>query len=198
MIAYKNQDSNHYIHQGIIPYNHALAPLLIRNELFSHIPKDTQHIYVIGIGSNQINGDSLGPFVGTLLQHKFPNHLTVLGNLQYPLDATNLASEYAQLSLPPKSFVIAIDSVLGSKNIVQSILIKEGSMRPGEALGQQLPSIGDCSIMGVVLENNPHDQSHLFHTNLHLIYTMTTNIAKGISLAVRQFFNYPCTYPIDG
>lgn len=195
MISHRQESSN-FIHQGVIPYNHNIAPLLIRNALFHQIPKTTEHIYVVGIGSNQINSDSLGPFVGTLLQHKFPDHLSVLGNLQYPLDATNLMSEYAKISLPPNSFVIAIDSVLGSKNIVQSIVIKNGPLRPGEGLGKQFPLIGDCSIMGIVLEKDVVDHSNLFHTNLHLIYTMTTNIAKGISLAVRQFFQYSSNYPI--
>lgn len=195
MLVQKHKNSN-IIHQGIIPYDHKIAPFLIRNVLFQHIPKATQHIYVVGIGSNQINGDSLGPFVGTLLQHKFPRHLTVLGNLQSPLDSSNLVSEFTKICLPQNSFVIAIDSVLGSKNIVQSIVIKDGPILPGEGLGKHLPAIGDCSIMGVVLEKDFQDQSTLFHTNLHLIYTMTTNIAKGISLAVRQFFQYPPNYPI--
>lgn len=190
------QRSSNVIHQGIIPYNHKIAPFLIRNALFQQIPKTTQHIYVIGIGSNSINGDSLGPFVGTLLQHKFPSHLTVLGNLQFPLDASNLVSEYTKICFPQNSFVIAIDSVLGSKNMMQSIVVKEGPILPGEGLGKKLPSIGDCSIMGVVLEKDCQDPSTLFHTNLHLIYTMTTNIAKGVSLAVRQFFQYPSNYPI--
>lgn len=180
----------------IIPYNDKLAPLLIRNTLYSIIPKGIEHIYVVGIGSNQISGDSIGPFVGTLLQDKFPDHLTTLGNLQFPLDASNLEQELAQISFPNNSFIIAIDSVLGSKKIVHSIVIREGSMRPGEGLGNHLPAVGDCSIMGVVLENDQTLQSSLFHTNLHLIYTMTMNIAKGICLAVRQYFHYPSHYPI--
>lgn len=190
------QESSNVIQHGIIPYDHKMAPFFIRNALFQSIPRTTQHIYVIGIGSNSINGDSLGPFVGTLLQHKFPRHLTVLGNLQFPLDASNLVTEYNKICLPQDSFVIAVDSVLGSKNIVQSIVIKEGPVLPGKGLGKQLPSIGDCSIMGVVLEKDSQDHTILFHTNLHLIYTMTINIVRGISLAVRQFFHYPSNYPI--
>lgn len=181
---------------GIFPYNDKLAPLYIRNSLFTLIPKGTEHIYVIGIGSNQISGDSLGPFVGTLLNEKFPDHLTVLGNLQFPLDALTLEKEYGSISLPNNSFIIAIDSVLGSRKIVNSIVIRKGALRPGEGLGKMLPAIGDCSIMGVIQENDSSLHSSLFHTNLHLIYTMTTTIAKGISLAVRQYFQYPSNYPI--
>ncbi|KKI90603.1 sporulation protein [Bacillus sp. SA1-12] len=182
--------------EGIIPYNHKLAPLFIRNTLYSLIPEGTEHIYVIGIGSNLINGDSLGPFVGTLLHDLYPKHLSILGNLQSPLDATNLVPKVSQFNLPENSFVIAIDSVLGSEGIVNSIVIRDGSMQPGKGLGHNLPSIGDCSIMGVVLENNPGLETSLFYTSLHLIYKMATNIAKGISLAIRQFFHYPSNHPL--
>jgi putative sporulation protein YyaC len=180
----------------IVPFNHKLAPLFIRDTLHSLIPEGTQHIYVMGIGSNVINGDSLGPFVGTLLHNLYPNHLTILGNLQSPLDAQTLVPKLSRITLPENSFVIAIDSVLGSEGIADSIVVRDGSLLPGSGLGKKLPSIGDCSIMGVVLENNPALECSLLSTNLHLIYTMATNIAKGISLAVRQYYHYPSQQPI--
>ncbi|RBW68330.1 spore protease YyaC [Bacillus taeanensis] len=183
--------------EEIIPYNHKLAPLFIRNTLHALIPEGTEHIYVVGIGSNLINGDSLGPFVGTLLRDLYPDHLTVRGNLQSPLDATTLVPEISRMILPKNSFVIAIDSVLGTAKTLNSIVVREGALLPGAGLNQHLPPIGDCSIMGVVLENNPAiEKGELFYTNLHLIYTMAANIAKGISLAVRQYFNYPSNQPI--
>lgn len=182
--------------EKIIPFNHRLAPLFIRDTLYSLIPEGTQHIYVVGIGSNMINGDSLGPFVGTLLYDLFPKHLTVMGNLQFPLDAQSLVPEFSRITLPNNSFVVAIDSVLGTERFVNSIVVREGSILPGAGLGNKLPPIGDCSVMGVVLENDPAVECSLLYTNLHLIYTMASNIAKGISLAVRQYFKYPSDHPI--
>ncbi|MBM7572957.1 spore protease YyaC [Aquibacillus albus] len=177
--------------QKIIPYNHKLAPLFIRNTLFSLIPEGTQHIFVVGIGSNLINGDSLGPFVGTLLRDLYPEHLTVLGNLEFPLDATTLVPTYSNLHFPDNSFVIAIDSVFGKQEYIESIVVSEGALHPGAAFEHNLPSIGDCSMMGVILEDNLTEKSSIVYTNLHLIYTMATNIATGISLAIRQYFSYP-------
>jgi putative sporulation protein YyaC len=196
MYNQKDMDTRISMLEGIIPYSHKLAPLFIRNTLYNLIPEGTEHIYVVGIGSNLINGDSLGPFVGTLLQDMYPNHLTVLGNLKSPLDATTIVPRFSDIALPNNSFVVAIDSVLGSEGIVNTIVVREGSLRPGIGLGHNLPSIGDCSVMGVVLENDPAVESSLFYTNLHLIYTMATNIAKGISLAIRQYFKYPSNQPI--
>lgn len=175
----------------VIPYNDRLAPLYIREALYSLIPDGTEHIYVIGIGSSRINGDSLGPFVGSLLKNNFPDRLTVHGNLQAPLEATTLVPELAQLPFRKNSFVLAIDSVLGSKEFVSSIVVKNGPIVPGVGVGNILPPIGNCSITGVVLENDPALKDSLLCTDLHLIYTMATSIAKGISLTVRQYFNYP-------
>ncbi|CAM4198031.1 DUF1256 domain-containing protein [Geobacillus stearothermophilus] len=65
-----------------ILYSDPLAPLLIRNELFSLLPAHISRLTVVCIGSNRINGDSLGSFVGTLLENAYPDHLTVIGNLE--------------------------------------------------------------------------------------------------------------------
>ncbi|MEH7072728.1 spore protease YyaC [Neobacillus drentensis] len=189
-------DVKYTLSERMIPYNHRLAPLLIRDSLFSLLPEGTEHIFVMGIGSNVISGDSLGPFVGTLLHDLYPHNLTVFGNLQFPLDAQTLEAQISRITLPQNSFVIAIDSVLGSEKIVNSIIIRDRSLMPGSGLGKSLPPIGNCSIMGVVLENDPLQKSSLFTTNLYLIYTMASNIAKGISLAVRQYYKYPAHHPI--
>jgi putative sporulation protein YyaC len=180
----------------IIPYNHRIAPLLIRQALYSLIPQGTQHIYVVGIGSNCINGDSLGPFVGTLLKDTFPDHLTVLGSLHSPLDATTLVTELSAFTFRKNSFVLAVDSVLGSEEIVHSIVVKDGPIVPGAGLGNILPPIGDGSITGVVLKNAPAITQSLLCTDLHLIYTMASSIAKGIALTIRQYFKYPSECPI--
>ncbi|MFP7298003.1 spore protease YyaC [Neobacillus niacini] len=180
----------------VIPYNHKLAPLFIRQALYDLIPEGTQHIYVIGIGSNRINGDSLGPFAGTLLKNSYPDHLTVLGNLQSPLDATTLVPEISNCQFRKNSFVLAIDSVFGSESMVNSIVVNNGPILPGIGLGNSIPPIGDSSITGVVLENDPALKESLLCTDLNVIYTMATSIAKGISLTIRQYFKYPSDQPI--
>jgi hypothetical protein len=124
MYKQKDMDTRISMLEGIIPYSHKLAPLFIRNTLYNLIPEGTEHIYVVGIGSNLINGDSLGPFVGTLLQDMYPNHLTVLGNLKSPLDATTIVPRFSGIALPNNSFVVAIDSVLGSEGIVNTIVVR--------------------------------------------------------------------------
>lgn len=179
-----------------IPYHHRLAPLYIRNSLFSWIPTETERIVVVGVGSNLISGDSLGPFVGTLLHGMYPGHLTTLGNLESPLDAVNLEYYLSSITFPDKSFIIAVDSGVGNEQIQQNIVIRKGPLHPGTGIGNHLPPVGDCHIMGIVLGSSPILQSAIPYTNIHMIYRMATNIAKGISLTIRQTFDYPCDTPL--
>jgi putative sporulation protein YyaC len=151
---------------------------------------------VVGIGSSRINGDSLGPFVGTLLNNCFTERLTVLGNLKSPLDATTLVPALTPITFRRNSFVLVVDSVFGSEEMVNSIVVNGGPMVPGIGLGNILPPIGDCSIKGVILENDPALKNSLLCTDLHLVYTMAAAIAKGISLTVRQYFKYPSDHSI--
>lgn len=180
----------------VIPYNDRLAPLHIRQSLYSLIPDGTEHIYVIGIGSSRINGDSVGPFVGTMLRNCFPERLTVLGNLQAPLDAETLIPALTPFIFRKNSFVLAVDSVFGTEEMVNSIVVKSGPIIPGSGIGNILPPIGDSSIQGVILENNPALKNSLLCTDLHLVYTMALAIAKGISLTVRQYFKYPSDHSL--
>ncbi|GGJ80245.1 putative sporulation protein YyaC [Anoxybacillus voinovskiensis] len=178
-----------------ISYDNPLAPLLIRNHLFSFLPTTTEQIVLLCIGSNRINGDSLGPFVGTLLTGLYPNHLTVIGTLKEPLDATNLGATIHQLTISPSTCVVAIDSVVGMQPYVHSIAIRSGPLKAGSALNKRFPAVGDVSIMGVMLEEKK-ELHELPYTNLHVVYQMARAIATGISLTVRQRFSYHTTSPV--
>lgn len=93
-------------------------------------------------------------------------------------------------------FVIAVDSVVGTVDLINTIVVREGSLLPGVGLGNSLPPIGDCSIMGVTVDKDRPIETSLTYSNLHIIYKMATNIAKGISLAVRLYFKYPSSHPV--
>jgi len=178
-----------------ISYSDPLAPLLIRNELFSLLPAHIDHLTVVCIGSNRINGDSLGPFVGTLLDNAYRDHVTVIGTLERPVDATNIERVHQQLLKNPNSYVLAVDSIVGPRPFVHTIAIRPGALAPGTALGKSLPRIGDVSIMGVMMEETA-DMSTLPYTNLHIVYQMAKVIALGLSLTVRQRYGYEPSAPL--
>ncbi|MCM3584304.1 spore protease YyaC [Mesobacillus maritimus] len=181
-----------------ISYKKPYAPMLIRNHLFTIIPKETKYIYVMAIGSNSIIGDSIGPFVGTLLTGQYPKHLTVIGTLASPLDATTLETRIEEVHFPNNSFVIAVDSAIGPPSYVQSIVITKQPLQPGKALHHELPTVGHCGILAVMLENQKNIASKLIYSDLNVAYSMARTIALGISLAVRQFYQYPAEQPILG
>lgn len=178
-----------------ISYSDPLAPLLIRNELFSLLPAHISRLTVVCIGSNRINGDSLGPFVGTLLENAYPDHLTVIGTLERPVDATNIERVHQQLLKNPNSYVLAVDSIVGPQPFVHTIAIRPGALSPGTALGKSLPPVGDISVMGVMMEDTA-DVSALPYTNLHIVYQMAKVIAIGLSLTVRQRYGYESSTPL--
>ncbi|MFX3659069.1 MAG: spore protease YyaC [Ectobacillus sp.] len=184
------------VYMQLIPYNDPLAPLFIRNSLFSFLPNEIQKLTVLCIGSNRINGDSLGPFVGTLLQDAFPQHVTVIGSLQNPVDAPHLEKAVAQLDERSGNFLVSVDSIIGSKEHVHTIAIRQGALRPGSGLGKNLPAVGDASIMGVVLEESDNPFHALSYTNLNIVYQMARSIATGIALAARQHFGYEAHLPL--
>ncbi|GLH63454.1 spore protease YyaC [Parageobacillus sp. G301] len=176
-------------------YDNPLAPLLIRNYLFSSIPEYVDHLVVLCIGSNRINGDSLGPFVGTLLSGLYPKHMTIIGNLKRPVDATNIKEIVKQFPASPSTYTLAIDSVVGISDYIHTIVVRNGALTPGSALDKNLPSVGDISIMGVMMEDCENIAT-LSYTNLHIVYQMAKAIALGISLTVRQRFGYESTSSI--
>jgi putative sporulation protein YyaC len=175
----------------LIPNHHHLGPLMLRNALLSLIPEGTKRFVALCIGSNRISGDSLGPFVGTLLDQVYPEHLTVMGSLCSPLDAQSIANILPGTTFPKDAFVIAIDSVLGKRENLHSIVVRQGPLVLGRGLGNKLPSIGDCSVMGVVVEQGKMAEYELVYADLHLVYSMAVKVAWAIALTVRQYFHYP-------
>ncbi|MCP8967482.1 spore protease YyaC [Ectobacillus ponti] len=179
-----------------IPYDHALAPLLIRNRLFACMPEHLQSLTVLCIGSNRVNGDSLGPFVGTLLQGLYPERLTVVGSLREPVDALNLKETLQRLAVPADGLLLAVDSIAGTEQYLHQIMVRPGALQPGSGIGTVLPAAGDVSLMGVVMEESENVMRSLSYTSLHVIYEMARAIAGGISLAVRQRFGYEAQAPL--
>ncbi|GAA3325608.1 hypothetical protein GCM10020331_058190 [Ectobacillus funiculus] len=82
-----------------------------------------------------------------------------------------------------------MDSIVGKADYVHHIVVRQGNLRPGSALGKQFPAVGDASIMGVVLEEGDVISNTLPYTNLHVVYEMARAIATGIALTARQYFN---------
>lgn len=133
------------------------------------------------IGTDRSTGDALGPLVGQKLERLGMAANKVIGTLEDPLHAMNLADRLARvLSAPTKPLVVAVDAALGPLASVGSIAIREGGLRPGQGVGKDLPEIGEVSITGTVnVRALGMDAQVLQSTRLFLVQQMADQI--GVS-----------------
>lgn len=132
------------------------------------------------IGSDRVTGDSLGPFVGTLLLKNQPA-LPVLGTLTDPVHALNLRDTLCFLSEKfPGHPVVAIDASLGSRMHQEFLTIGSGSLEPGAGVDKILGSAGDLFITGIVAPTGPLPQLNLQTVRLSLVMRFAECIAKAV------------------
>ena len=111
-------------------------------------PIDRELVWVC-VGTDRSTGDSLGPFVGTMLTEAgVPN---VYGTLDHPVHALNLAKTLERIEeAHPDACIVGIDACLGKAKSVGSMELRDGALEPGAGIGKVLPSVGDYNIIGVV------------------------------------------------
>ena len=132
------------------------------------------------IGSDRVTGDSLGPFVGTLLLKSQPA-LPVLGTLTDPVHALNLRDTLCFLSEKFSGHpVVAIDASLGSRMHQEFLTIGSGSLEPGAGVDKILGSAGDLFITGIVAPTGPLPQLNLQTVRLSLVMRFAECIAKAV------------------
>lgn len=133
------------------------------------------------IGTDRSTGDALGPLVGQKLEKLGMDTRRVLGTLENPLHAMNMAERLAPvLNAPNRPLIVAIDAALGPLTSVGSIAVREGGIRPGQGVGKDLPEIGDISVTGTVnVRALGLDAQVLQSTRLFLVQQMAEQI--GVS-----------------
>lgn len=149
-----------------------------------YIPFDHENIIFCCIGTDRSTGDALGPLTGSFLSsfHSFP--FEVIGTLENPLHAINLASTIGEIQQKPTTpFVVAIDACLGNEKNVGEIIVHEGPLFPGKAVKKELPPIGDISVKGIVNVGGFMEMLVLQNTRLNVTYSMSNKIARALLLA---------------
>lgn len=134
------------------------------------------------IGTDRSTGDSLGPWVGSMLVEQGFNR--VIGTLEFPCDANslpNLVPKLAQMGT-----IVAIDACLGRSENVGAYLVKNGPLIPAQSVGKGLAAIGSYSIAGVVNALSPKPYWTLQSTSLFHVMGMAREISDSIG---RQWHN---------
>ena len=129
--------------------------------------KSGKEIDILCIGTPKIFGDAIGPMVGTILKRQ-----KVKANVIGSLDAPVISSTYDNCikQIRPGSFVVVVDAGISSKG--KSLCVYDGPTRPGLAIRNDIPPIGDVSITcytGKDIDELLECDLHYVHTTAHLI-----------------------------
>lgn len=161
------------------------ATHLISNRLAELLPHQEEPIVIVCVGTDRSTGDALGPLVGTALQKHGSPYYELLGTLEEPVHAMNLAETIQSLnSRYTRPFVIGIDACLGQVSSIGSIQISPGPLHPGAGVNKTLPPIGDMHITGIVNVGGFMEYFVLQNTRLSLVMQMADLIASSLHEAV--------------
>lgn len=141
-------------------------------------PVDRELVWVC-VGTDRSTGDSLGPFVGTMLTEAgVPN---VYGTLDHPVHALNLTKMLERIEeAHPNACIVGIDACLEETKSVGSMELRDGALEPGASVGKVLPSVGDYHIIGVVNVGGFMEHAVLQNTRLSLVIQMAKSITDFI------------------
>ncbi|GLO66215.1 spore protease YyaC [Oceanobacillus kimchii] len=131
------------------------------------------------IGTDRSTGDCFAPLVGTKLKELGYNN--VIGTLNHPVHAMNLDDRIAEI--PKNTDVIALDAALGNLELIGSINLRRGKLKPGAALGKHLTSVGDYSLTGVVNISGYEEHVILQNTRLAEVMKLVDETVEAIQQA---------------
>jgi putative sporulation protein YyaC len=160
----------------------------LSNLFLRHIPFDSNNLVFFCIGTDRSTGDSLGPLTGSRLTELKTFPYPVIGTLEKPLHALNLQQKIDEtISSNPTAYIVAIDACLGKASSIGQLLIQNGPIEPGKAVGKDLPSVGDLSIKGIVNIAGFMEHAILQSTRLHLPFEMSRTLARALQLAHSRY-----------
>lgn len=171
-----------------IHYDETGAVWKLSTFFLEHIPFHQDALAFFCIGTDRSTGDALGPLTGSHLSESLLFPFSVIGTLENPLHALNLQEKLEErLENNPSTYIVAIDACLGKSDSIGQLLIHNGPLYPGKAVGKDLPPVGDLSIKGVVNISGFMEQAVLQSTRLHLPFEMSRIISRSLQLAYGRF-----------
>lgn len=155
--------------------------------------KEINTIHIVGIGSDKVLMDCIGPFTNTLLKEKLRNNkenditLNFIGELGNTCNKLNYNDcreiYYEQYLNKDTDITIAIDACLTVNNKeFGTINVDDYPITPAKGVGETLKSIGDIGIRAMVVSNSYElfSLKMLTKEGLSPIYNLCNFIAEGI------------------
>lgn len=144
---------------------------------------------VVCFGTKNVSGDSLAPEVGSLLKKKYPLSVFVYGDLERPIDAMHAIEAIEHIKkVHPDSLIVAVDACVGRKEDIGKIRIKQGGVRPAEAISKRIGSFGDVGILGIVAEANDDPLSALMTVSPLKVSKIANKIALLLKHAILEMY----------
>lgn len=143
-------------------------------------------ILILCIGTDRATGDAFGPLVGSMLEESGTPGCTLLGTLEEPVHATNLAATLSRIRRnQPHPFILAVDACLGRPTSVGTIQVGCGPIQPGAGVQKGLEPVGDAFVLGVVNTAGFWGDALLQQTRLSLVMRLARSTATGIRLGLQ-------------
>lgn len=152
------------------------------------LPFEDPRLTFICIGTDRSTGDALGPLTGSFLSlyKSFP--FRIVGSLEQPVHALNLADTLENLKQDDATApTVAIDACLGNLRAIGDILLENGPLWPGKAVHKSLPPVGTYSIKAVVNHVHAEGVETLQTTRLHITHDLARVIANSLFLAWHRY-----------
>ena len=138
-----------------------------------------EDVVLVNVGTDLIVGDCLGPLIGSNVTDKIRN-IKVYGTLDNLIHARNINYHIDTISkLQEHSYIIAIDSCIGNHEDIGAVILSNRPVKPGAAFRDDLPSVGDCSVKGVV-SSNKEFSSFVSSVRLSLVFNIAFKIEQEI------------------
>lgn len=164
-----------------------ISDTLIKSILSLHRP--FSKLVFFCVGTPLVTGDTLGPYIGTVLKKLCLPSAVIYGTQEEPVHALNLTKQwFAAKKKHPGSCFIAIDASFGPQNILGNICVENRPLYPGQGVGKTLPPVGDISITGVVCPNCRKQYRQLEAIPFSYIHALSDPIIHGIFQTLLYFF----------
>jgi putative sporulation protein YyaC len=165
MISRKPDAAQRVDASGLLAFMSRIAALHAKEELT-----------FLCIGTDRSTGDSLGPWVGTMLEERGFDR--VVGTLRHPCDADRLPGLVP--ALMEMGTIVAVDACLGRPDNVGAYLVRSGPLIPAQSVNRGFQPIGEYSIAGVVNAVSLKPYWTLQSTSLYQVMEMAKEISNAI------------------
>ena len=159
-------------------------------ENMQDLSEEYSNIVILGIGTDLILGDSIGPFVGTKLKTIENDYIQVYGELSNTINFKNgkdiINNIYKNYKKP---YVITIDATLSNSKNIGEIVLNKGYIKIGKAFDKSICFYSNININCIVGNKYNTKEKNILELNkidIKAISYMSDIISDGIKNVLKK------------